>query len=83
MRCDVGNLGDVRPGAGTGMTRTLRFILIKTGKNEKQREKKTPRTGAWSVFFPGFPCRYGEVLRTVWERQNWGRESLKGFASAM
>lgn len=43
IRCDLGNFGDVRTGARTGMMRTLRFTLIKTGKNEKQKKKKRLR----------------------------------------
>lgn len=84
MRCDLGNLGDVRPGARTGMTRTLRFIVIKTGKNEKQKEKKAQRPGAWSVFFPWLPLQARRRAQDrVWEQQSWGRERVKGFTSAM
>lgn len=87
MWCDLGNLGDVRPGARTGMTRMLRFILIKTGKNEKQTEKKAQRNGLWSVFFPwaspaGTERCSGQspwelcseaAFSLSWEWQNWGK----------
>lgn len=43
-RCwDLGNLDDVRIGGRTGMMRTLRLILIKVDKNEKQGKEKRPQ----------------------------------------
>lgn len=67
----MGDLGNVRTGAVTGMMRTLRCILTETDRSENRRKGKRLREmrlllqKAWSRFFPwASHSRYGEVVTT-------------------
>ena len=63
MCCDLGNLGDVRIRARTGMLRTLRFILTKMGKTKRKKGRGSEKWDS-STLPMGFRCGNGEVLWT-------------------
>ena len=70
MCCDLGNLGDVRIRARTGMLRTLRFILTKMGKTKRKKGRGSEKWDSstqrhTACLLPmGFRCGNREVLRT-------------------
>lgn len=66
---DLGNLGDIRIGARTGLMRTLRLILVKMNKNEKKKnnggsEERGSSTQRHGLFPSQVPLQVREGVRT-------------------